>query len=110
MKKLVLFASMALLWSLGAERYLSAQDLVITNARIIVGNGTVIERGSIVIRGGRLASVAAGNGNASAVQGLDGDGMNAMPGVIHSHRPTHTRPTEKQQKQATLDAGHTTIL
>ena len=39
---------------------LAAQDLVITNARIIVGNGTVIDSGSIVVRGGRIASVSAG--------------------------------------------------
>lgn len=29
---------------------LSAQDLTITNARIVVANGAVIERGSIVVR------------------------------------------------------------
>ena len=28
---------------------LAAQDLTLTNVRIVVGNGTVIERGSIVI-------------------------------------------------------------
>ena len=43
---------------------LTAQDLMITNARIIVGNGTVINRGSIVVRGGRLASVSAGDATA----------------------------------------------
>jgi hypothetical protein len=31
---------------------LAAQNLVITNARIITGAGTVIERGSIVVRDG----------------------------------------------------------
>jgi imidazolonepropionase-like amidohydrolase len=39
---------------------LSAQDLTIVNARIIGPNATVIERGSIVVRGGKIASVAAG--------------------------------------------------
>ncbi len=33
-----------------------AQDLTISNARIIVGNGQVIEQGSIVVRNGRIAS------------------------------------------------------
>ena len=32
----------------------AAQDLVITNARIIVGNGQVITSGSIMIRGGQI--------------------------------------------------------
>ena len=35
---------------------LAAQDLVITNARIIVGNGTVIDQGSIVVMGPNTAS------------------------------------------------------
>jgi imidazolonepropionase-like amidohydrolase len=39
---------------------LAAQNLVITNARIITGAGTVIERGSIVVRDGRIVSTAAG--------------------------------------------------
>ena len=38
----------------------AAQDLVIANARIIVANGTVIDNGSIVVRGGRITSVSAG--------------------------------------------------
>jgi imidazolonepropionase-like amidohydrolase len=37
-----------------------AQELTITNARIIVGNGEVIENGSLIVRGGKIASVAAG--------------------------------------------------
>ena len=35
---------------------LSAQDLTITNARIVVGNGNVIERGSIVVRAGKIVA------------------------------------------------------
>ena len=38
----------------------SAQDLTITNARIIVANGTVIDRGSIVVRAGKIVSAGAG--------------------------------------------------
>jgi imidazolonepropionase-like amidohydrolase len=110
MKRLVVFALMAFLWSLAAERHLSAQDLVIINARIIVGNGTVVERGSIVIRGGRLASVAAGNANVSGMQTIDAHGMTAMPGFIDAHRHINTGPNEKQQMQELLDAGYTTIL
>src|SRR2546425_1093820 len=110
MKNLVLFALMAFLWSLAAERHLSAQDLAITNARIIVGNGTVIERGSIVVRGGRLASVSAGGANVTGVQTIDAHGMTAMPGFIDAHRHINTGPNEKQQMQELLDAGYTTIL
>jgi imidazolonepropionase-like amidohydrolase len=89
---------------------LAAQDLVITNARIIVGNGTVINRGSIVVRGGRLASVSAGNATAPGLQSIDVHGMTAMPGFIDAHRHVNTGPNEKQQMQQLLDAGYTTVL
>ena len=110
MKRLAAFASVALLCVLGSSWPLSAQDLVITNARIIVGNGTVIDRGSIVIRGGRLASVAAGAANVSGVQTIDAHGMTAMPGFIDGHRHVNTGPNEKKDMQELLDAGYTTIL
>ena len=38
----------------------AAQDVAITNARIIVGSGQVIDSGTIVVRGGKIASVGAG--------------------------------------------------
>ena len=45
--------------ALGALVSLPAQDLTITNARIVVGNGSVIERGSIVVRAGKIVAVSA---------------------------------------------------
>ncbi|HYR91266.1 MAG TPA: amidohydrolase family protein [Terriglobia bacterium] len=110
MKRLVAFALLGFLWTLGSVRNLSAQDLVITNARIIVGNGDVINQGSIVIRGGRLASVSAGPANVSVVQTIDARGMTAMPGFIDGHRHVNTGPDEKVQMQQLLEAGYTTIL
>ena len=88
----------------------TAQDLVISNARIIVGNGTVINDGSIVIRGGRIASVAAGPANVTGVQTIDAKGMSAVPGFIDGHRHVNTGPNEKEQMQQLLDAGYTTVL
>ena len=57
MKRLLTFTFLVFLGTSGAIPELAAQDLVITNARIIVGNGTVINQGSIGIRGGRIVSV-----------------------------------------------------
>jgi len=88
----------------------TAQDLTITNARIVVGNGTVIERGSIVVRGGKIASVAPGAPSASAGRTIDANGMTAMPGFIDAHKHINTGPNEKAQMQALLEAGYTTIL
>jgi imidazolonepropionase-like amidohydrolase len=87
-----------------------AQDLTITNAHIVVGNGKVIERGSIVVRGGRIVSVAAGAPASTSGQVLDAKGMSAMAGFIDAHRHINTGPEEKAQMQRQLEAGYTTIL
>jgi imidazolonepropionase-like amidohydrolase len=88
----------------------AAQDLTITNARIIGPNGTVIERGSIVVRGGKIASVSTGAPSSPAGKTIDAKGMTAMPGFIDAHRHINTGPNEKAQMQAQLEAGYTTIL
>jgi imidazolonepropionase-like amidohydrolase len=110
MNTLLRVTCLAVLWTLARTQGLAAQDLVITNVRIIVGNGTVINQGSIVIRGGRLASVSAGAASVPGVQTIDARGMTAMPGFIDGHRHVNTGPNEKVQMQQLLDAGYTTIL
>ena len=95
---------------LGALAPLSAQDLTITNARIIGSNATVIERGSIVVRDGKIVSVAAGAPSSTSGKVIDAKGMSAMPGFIDAHRHINTGPSEKAQMQAQLEAGYTTIL
>ena len=57
---------------LAASVSLRGQDLTIANARIIVSNGTVIERGSIVVRGGKIVSVATGAPSSPAGQVIAG--------------------------------------
>src|SRR5262245_46964414 len=89
---------------------LFAQDVTITNARIVVANGGVIENGSIVVRGGKIVSVAAGRPAAASGTLIDAKGMTAMPGFIDAHRHINTGPNEKEQMQALLEAGYTTIL
>ena len=89
---------------------LCAQDLTITNARIVVANGAVIERGSIVVRAGKIVSVAAGGPSGASGTIVDAKGMTAMPGFIDGHRHINTGPNEKQQMQALLEAGYTTVM
>jgi imidazolonepropionase-like amidohydrolase len=96
--------------SFGTLASLAAQDLTITNARIVVANGTVIERGSIVVRGGKIASVAPGSPSSTSGRTIDAKGMTAMPGFIDGHRHINTGPNEKEQMQALLEAGYTTVL
>jgi imidazolonepropionase-like amidohydrolase len=96
--------------SLAAFAPLLAQDLTITNARILVGNGSVIERGSIVVRGGKIASVGAGAPSGKSGRVIDAKGMTAMPGFIDAHKHINTGPNEKGQMQSLLEAGYTTVL
>ena len=88
---------------------LAAQDVAITNARIVVGNGTVINSGTVIVRAGKIVSVSAGAA-AQGLKTLDAKGMTAMPGFIDAHRHINTGPNEKAQMQALLEAGYTTIL
>ena len=95
----------------------SAQSLVVTNARIIVGNGQVIEQGSIVVKNGRIASVAAGAATAPGAPLVDARGMTAMPGFIDAHR--HIIPGDANawlerdaavRMQEFLESGYTTLM
>src|SRR6185369_1663556 len=86
------------------------QELTITNARIFTGNGQVIENGSIVIRGGKIASVAAGKPAQTAGRVIDAQGRSIMPGFIDAHRHLTLRPDAKTEMQKLLEAGFTTVL
>ena len=116
MKRLPVFICLALLLILGSAQDLAAQDLVITNARIIDGNGGVIERGTIVIRNGRIESVSAG-ATAPGLMEIDAQGMTAMPGFIDAHRHIMRGPADQwfreqsvNRMQEFLDAGYTTLM
>jgi imidazolonepropionase-like amidohydrolase len=93
-------------WQYGAM----AQDLTITNVRIIAAGGEVIANGSIVVRGGSIVSVAAGAPAQTVGTVVDAGGRTAMPGFIDAHRHINAGPEEKAQMQALLEAGYTTIL
>jgi imidazolonepropionase-like amidohydrolase len=94
----------------------AAQDLVITNARILDGKGGAIERGSVVVRGGKIVSVSAGSGNAQGARVIDVKGLTVMPGFIDSHRhpigqgPDWLKSEAPARMQEFLDAGFTTML
>jgi len=117
MIRLVAFAFIAYLWNLGATPDLAAQDLAITNARIIAGNGTVINSGSVVVRAGKIVSVGQGSANAQGARTIDAKGMTVMPGFIDAHRHIINGNPEKWLKeeavvrmQEFLDAGYSTLL
>ena len=96
----------------------AAQDLAIVNARIVDGKGGVVERGTLVVRAGKIASVSPGESRpVSGVQTIDARGRTLMPGFIDAHRHiAQGDPTDWLAKRATaqmqefLDAGFTTVL
>ena len=95
-----------------------AQDLVISNARILDGTGNAIERGTVVVRGGRIAAsgVNAPGAPANAVR-IDAGGRTVMPGFIDAHRHVFQGDAARwlaEQSTANmrefLEAGFTTVL
>jgi imidazolonepropionase-like amidohydrolase len=117
LRRLLAVACLACVGTLGWAPDLAAQALVITNARILDGRGGVIERGSVVVRDGKIVSVAAGGANVPGVRVLDAKGMTVMPGFIEAHRHLmdgNAAQWLKEQAPARmlefLDAGFTTVL
>jgi imidazolonepropionase-like amidohydrolase len=93
-----------------------AQDLVVTNARILDAS-TDIARGSIVIEDGRIVTVTAGSVAAGARPTLDAGGRTVLPGYIDAHRHIINGDADRwfrEQSQARmqefLDAGFTTLM
>ena len=94
-----------------------AQDLTISNVRILVGNGQVIEQGAIVIRNGRIASVGAAGAATNGTRAVDARGLTAMPGFIDAHRHIINGNSDQWFKeqgavrmQEFLEAGYTTLM
>jgi len=54
----------------------------ITNARIVPVSGAAIERGTLVISGGRIAAVGAGVSVPQGAQVIDGTGLSVYPGMM----------------------------
>jgi imidazolonepropionase-like amidohydrolase len=86
----------------------AAQDVAITNARIIVGSGQVINSGTIIVKGGKIVSVAAGAAPAQGLRVIDAKGMSAIPGFIDGHK--HVNNYNAEQMKSLIEAGYTTVL
>ena len=62
-----------------------AQDVLITDARIIDGLGNSIERGNVVITDGRIAAVTTDDVDKMNALVINATGMTVMPGMINTH-------------------------
>jgi imidazolonepropionase-like amidohydrolase len=86
----------------------AAQDVAITNTRIIVGSGQVIDSGTIIVKGGKIVSVSAGAAPTQGLRTIDAKGMSAMPGFIDGHK--HVNNYNAEQMKSLIEAGYTTVL
>lgn len=87
-----------------------AQDLTITNARIITTPGNIIENGSIVIEDGRISAVTSGRPRQTVGQVIDASGLTAMAGFIDNHKHVRDSDDFEAQMLSLLEAGYTTVL
>jgi len=96
--------------ALMAPNLAAGQDVAITNARVIVGSGQVIDSGTIIVRGGRVVSVTAGAAPTQGLRTIDAKGMSAMPGFIDGHKHVNNGENAAAQMRSLLEAGYTTVL
>src|SRR5688572_31983674 len=107
MKRLIALAFIAAA-VLSIPRIAAAQDVAITNARIIVGSGQVIDSGTIIVKGGKIVSITAGAAPTQGLRTIDAKGMSAMPSFIDGHK--HVNNYNAEQMKSLIEAGYTTVL
>jgi imidazolonepropionase-like amidohydrolase len=73
---------------------LPSRTTVITNATILTATGPVIQRGSLLLRDGKIAEVGANITAPSDAQVVDANGKWVTPGIIdtHSHLGVYSAP------------------
>src|SRR5262245_2804888 len=117
MKTRVLFVCIAVGGLMFSVIPAAAQDLVITNARVIVGTGQVIERGVIIVQGGKILYVGTELAVRGPVNVIDAKGMTAIAGFIDGHRhiiggdaQRYLNEQAADRMREFLEAGYTTLL
>ena len=110
----VLCAAMVVAWGLNQSAV--AQEFVVTNARVIVGNGHVIDNGTIIVRRGRIITVGEEHPGELDMPVVDAGGLTVLPGFIDGHRrlirgdPDAWLERADDHMRAYLDAGFTSVL
>ncbi|WP_188237068.1 amidohydrolase family protein [Sphingopyxis sp. LK2115] len=61
----------------------AAQDIAITNARLVIGDGSApIEGGTVVVRGGKVVAAGAGVAVPAGIERVDAEGRYVTPGIV----------------------------
>jgi imidazolonepropionase-like amidohydrolase len=60
-----------------------AQDIAITNARLVIGDGSApVEGGTVVVRGGKVVAAGAGVSVPAGMETVDAEGHYVTPGIV----------------------------
>jgi imidazolonepropionase-like amidohydrolase len=118
LKQTILAGCAAVALSLAGASGALAQNLIISNARIIDGTGKVIDHGAVVTKDGRIVSVASGEAPKGAAGAkIDAHGMTVMASFIDAHRHLFQGNADAWLKdkapaymKSFLDAGFTTVF
>ncbi|MFN3653008.1 MAG: amidohydrolase family protein [Armatimonadota bacterium] len=88
----------------GASAAPAADDLIlIRDARLVPVSGPVVQRGSLLLRGGRIAALGANVAAPAGARVIDGAGLSAYPGMIETD--TQLGLSEISSVRATVDAA-----
>jgi imidazolonepropionase-like amidohydrolase len=91
----------------GQEPAIASPPILLRGARLLVGDGSVVEHGFVLMKDGKIAAVGAGEGEAPAGATIvDAAGKQVSPGIIdtHSHLGVYPMP----QVDAHLDGNEMT--
>ncbi|MBW8296662.1 MAG: amidohydrolase family protein [Sphingopyxis sp.] len=73
----------ALVAALALAAPAAAQDIAITNAKLVIGDGSApIEGGTVVVRGGKVVAAGAGVAVPAGVERVDAGGRWVTPGIV----------------------------
>jgi imidazolonepropionase-like amidohydrolase len=87
-----------------------ARLVAITNATIMTASGGTIERGTIVIRDGRIAAVGADVAAPAGAQVIDGTGRYVTPGIIDAHSHSAAEAINEGTQSVTAEVRMEDVL
>ena len=92
MRRVSVIAAAAVVFAYAAPAH--AQTTAYEGARLIIGDGTVVENGTIVVDGARIVAAGAGVNVPAGAQRVNLAGKTVMPMIIDTH--VHLSPTRER--------------
>jgi imidazolonepropionase-like amidohydrolase len=88
----------------------AARLVAITNATIMTASHGTIERGTVVIRDGKIAAVGAGVPVPAGAQIIDGSGRWVIPGIIDAHSHSAAEAINEGTQSVTAEVRMTDVM